>query len=104
MAGLVELAAFFSPVGPRMNLAETVIAGETLLVGRSPHLAEARLAALTPAEREIAARLVVGSTNAGIAARRGASPLSVQTQVSAILRKVGAASRADVAAHLAGAD
>jgi DNA-binding NarL/FixJ family response regulator len=95
-----ELAAFFSPAGPRARLAEVAIAGDRLLVGTYPLVDLRTLAPLSDAEREIAALLIAGSTNADVAARRGTSVRTVANQVSAILRKLGVGSRSEMAARV----
>ncbi len=95
-----QLAAFFSPRGVRARLAEVAIAGDRFLVGASAQVNEVRLAVLTPSEREVAAELIAGSSNAAIAARRGASERTVANQARAIYRKLGVASRVELAAAL----
>jgi DNA-binding NarL/FixJ family response regulator len=54
-------------------------------------------ATLTPAERAVVSYVVAGATNADIAAARGTSLRTVANQISAVLKKLGASSRADVA-------
>jgi DNA-binding CsgD family transcriptional regulator len=51
---------------------------------------------LTGAEREVTALLSQGLSNAEIAARRQTSESTVANQVTAIFRKVGASSRAEL--------
>jgi DNA-binding CsgD family transcriptional regulator len=58
------------------------------------------LAALTPAERQIAERLVLGRSNAELARERGTSERTVANQVRAILEKTGTRSRAELTARL----
>jgi DNA-binding NarL/FixJ family response regulator len=53
---------------------------------------------LTPREREVAALLAQGLTNAGVAERLYLSPRTAAVHVSNILGKLGMASRAEVAA------
>jgi DNA-binding NarL/FixJ family response regulator len=101
MRSRAELAAFFSPLGVRARLAEVAIAGDRFLVGTSSALDEACLAPLTPSEREVAALLVAGSSNAEIARKRGASARTVANQARAIYRKLGICSRVELAAAIA---
>jgi DNA-binding NarL/FixJ family response regulator len=102
LAGRAELAAFFSPAGLRAKLAEVALAGERLLVGSVASLSEERVAPLTQAERDVAAALLAGATVAAIAQRRGSSAATVQTQIASVYRKLGARSRAELAARLMG--
>lgn len=104
LAGRAELAAFFSPGGLRAKLAEVAIAGERLLVGSTAPLSDERVAMLTEAERDVAAALLAGATMAAIAGRRGSSTTTVETQIASIYRKLGARSRAELAARLTGVD
>jgi len=55
---------------------------------------------LTPAEAAIAAAIQDGLSNAEIARARGRSPRTVANQVASLLRKLGAGSRAELAAKL----
>ena len=59
------------------------------------------LAALTPREREVAALVADGQTNAQIAARLHLSESTVGKHVSRVLGKLGTVSRAGVAGRLA---
>ena len=76
--------------------------GEEFLVLSVPDVAEST-STLTPAEREIARAIVDGASNAEIARRRGTSLRTVANQVASILARLGASSRAQVAAKMAGA-
>jgi DNA-binding NarL/FixJ family response regulator len=96
----LELAEFFSPQGIRANLARVALAGDTLLIGATSRLDEAKLAGLTSAQREVAALLIAGSTNHDIAQRRATSPNTVANQVQAIFRRFGARSRGELVARL----
>ncbi|MFO0613440.1 MAG: helix-turn-helix transcriptional regulator [Polyangiaceae bacterium] len=60
-------------------------------------------AKLTPAERQIVARLAEGWTNAAIAKERGTSPSTVKNQIGALLHKFGTSSRRALAAGLGAA-
>lgn len=53
---------------------------------------------LTAAEREVVQLAIKGLTNAEIAHRRGASARTVANQLASVYRKLGVASRADLAA------
>ena len=96
----VELTGFFSPHGPRARLLQITLAGQQLLVGSSPLLEPGGIADLTPAEGEVLASLIAGSTNQDIAQRRSTSARTVANQVQAIFRKFGARSRGDLMARL----
>ena len=63
--------------------------------------ADGPLAALTPREREVAALVADGQTNAQIAARLHLSESTVAKHVSRVLAKLETHSRAGVAARLA---
>ena len=59
--------------------------------------ARQRLAALTPREREVAAAVAGGSSNAEIAARLHMSLATVKAHVSRLLVKLDAANRVQIA-------
>jgi DNA-binding NarL/FixJ family response regulator len=103
IAGRAELAAFFSPLGIRASLAEFELSGESLAAAGFPLLGAECADALSDAEREIALDLLRGATVEAIAERRSRSPLTVETQIRAIYRKLGVGSRVELAARLAGA-
>ena len=86
LASRLELTEFFSPQGIRANLARVALAGDDLLIGASPLVDETKLSGLTPAQREVVALLIAGSTNNDIAQRRATSPNTVANQVQAIFR------------------
>ena len=96
----LELTEFFSPQGIRANLVRVALAGDTLLIGATSRLDEAKLAGLTSAQREVVAQLIAGSTNNDIAQRRATSPNTVANQVQAIFRTFGARSRGELVARL----
>jgi DNA-binding CsgD family transcriptional regulator len=100
LRSLAELAAFFAQGGLRCKLAEVAVAGEKLLLGTYPLINQHRVASLTAAEREIVVHLISGSTNSDIARRRGSSERTVANQLQSIFRKLGARSRAELAASL----
>jgi DNA-binding CsgD family transcriptional regulator len=77
--------------------------GEELLVLSEP-VTSAVAASLTPVELEVARAIVQGASNAEIARMRGTAVRTVANQVASILRRLGARSRAHVAAKLALAD
>jgi DNA-binding NarL/FixJ family response regulator len=53
---------------------------------------------LTPRQREVLAWVARGSSNRGVGARLGCSESTVELHVTAILRKAGCASRAQLVA------
>ncbi len=81
-----------SPFGPHW----TVIDAPALRLsgGVSP--------SLSPAEREVAAALLRGATNAEIAERRGVAKRTVTKQVAAIFEKLGVRSRRELLTLAAG--
>src|SRR5262249_10579237 len=96
----VELVSFFSQAGPRRKLAEVAVADERLLVGAYPLVDERPVKYLTETERQVAAQILSGSTNADIAERRDVSEHTVANQVQAIFRKLQVRSRGELAARL----
>lgn len=100
LSSRAELAAFFAPAGLRAKLAEVAVSGERLLVGAYPLVDKRKVDKLTDAEREVVAYLVTGSTNSDIAQRRRTSENTVANQVHSIYLKLGARSRAELAAGL----
>jgi len=77
--------------------------GQELIVLSVPLQPASRIA-LTRAQLEVARSIVRGESNAAIARRRGTSVRTVANQVASILRRLGVASRAQVAAKLAFVD
>jgi len=55
---------------------------------------------LTPAEREVAALLFAGKSNAAIARSRGVAVRTIANQVASILKKLRVGSRAELIAQL----
>jgi DNA-binding NarL/FixJ family response regulator len=100
LSSRAELTAFFAPAGLRAKLAEMAVRGERLLVGAYPLVDKRTVEKLTDAEREVVAYLVTGSTNSDIAHRRRTSKNTVANQVHSIYLKLGARSRAELAARL----
>jgi DNA-binding CsgD family transcriptional regulator len=76
---------------------------EEFLVMSAP-VTSAAAASLTRAQLEVARAVVQGASNAEIACIRGTAVRTVANQVASILRRLGASSRAQVAAKLALAD
>jgi DNA-binding NarL/FixJ family response regulator len=75
--------------------------GEVVLLGvsleeRAPSRHEPLL---TAAELRIAAAVLAGKTSHRIARERGRSPRTVENQIGAIFRKLGVASRSELAAR-----
>lgn len=58
---------------------------------------------LTDAERVVLRELLAGKRNAEIARSRGTSPRTVANQISSLYRKLGVASRAEIAARFGAA-
>ncbi|MCP9447378.1 MAG: helix-turn-helix transcriptional regulator [Nitrospira sp.] len=100
LSSLTELTAFFAPSGPRATLAESVVHGNTLLIGAYPLVRADLIANLTDAERAVLAALLTGSTNRDIAQRRNCSEHTVANQVQSIFRKVGVHSRSELPLRL----
>jgi DNA-binding NarL/FixJ family response regulator len=104
MASRAELVAFFAPSGLRRKLAETSLVGERLLTGTYPLVNTRHIANLSETEREVAALMIAGSTNADIAQRRETSEHTVANQVQSIFRKLGVRSRGELVARLQAKD
>ena len=86
------------PVTPPPSLvAYEIEPGKVLFVHP---LSTATAAGLTSAEQEVVALLLDGHDNASIAAARKTSPRTTANQVASIFRKLGVASRAELAASL----
>jgi DNA-binding NarL/FixJ family response regulator len=77
-----------------------VLDGEQFLVISEPLIPPPH-GKLTPAELEVARAMVQGASNAEIARLRGTSVRTIANQVASILSRLGAKSRAHVAAKLA---
>lgn len=74
------------------------IGGESLVVVSLPAHDPERARQLGRAELAVARDAVAGLSNAAIARRRGRSPRTIANQLSAIYRKLGISSRAELAA------
>jgi DNA-binding NarL/FixJ family response regulator len=89
--------------GPRVQSAQFRFAGRDFLVvslaGDEPEL----LADLPPAERDVALAVLRGRSNAEIARARGTSLGTIAKQVASIFRRLGVASRAELAGRLSAA-
>jgi DNA-binding CsgD family transcriptional regulator len=64
--------------------------------------ADAALARLSPAEREVVLAVLDGASNTAIAQRRGTSERTVANQLASIFRKLGASSRLDLVRTVVG--
>ena len=78
------------------------IGGEELVVISMPSEPADSLRELSPAQREVALAAASGDSNAAIARRRRCSPRTIANQLAAVYRKLGIASRAELAALLFG--
>jgi DNA-binding CsgD family transcriptional regulator len=56
---------------------------------------------LSPSERDVAARVLAGESNAEIARARGVAVRTIANQIASIFRKLGVGSRAELAARAA---
>ena len=81
--------------------AEIVVNGETFVVLSVPLRSERSVEPLTTAERDIAAMVVDGMSNAEIARARGKSVRTIANQVASALRKLGVGSRVELSSVLA---
>ena len=70
------------------------VGGDTFVVVSFPDATDV----LTPSERAVVELAVEGTSNAAIAAVRGVSPRTVDKQLESAYRKLGVASRAELAA------
>jgi len=100
LRGRSELASFFAPGGICTRLGELELCGERIAVGVLSDLSRKRFDALTRAESDVLGDLVRGATVRAIAARRGSSPYTVETQVKAVYAKLGVGSRVELASRL----
>lgn len=87
-----------------VDVFEVRAAGEDLVVISLPVEARAQRPAMTLAEREITTDVLAGLSTAEIARRRGRSPRTIANQLASIYRKLGVASRAELAVLLFGED
>lgn len=75
--------------------------GSDWLLLSFPSGAAGQPAALSEAELEVASRLCEGQSQAQIASARGTAPRTVANQISAIYRKLGVHSKAELMAVMA---
>ena len=85
-------------VHSRVELIRTCRAGAPR-AGPPPSLSATGVARLTQAEHDIVQQLLAGSSNAQIATSRRRSVRTVANQIASIYRKLGVASRSDLAAR-----
>jgi DNA-binding CsgD family transcriptional regulator len=100
LRSLAELAALFASREVCTALAGVELAGGGRVAVAWGATCVTRLVPLSAAEREVARLLVAGASNREIAGRRGAAVRTVANQARAIYRKLGVASRAELAAHV----
>lgn len=87
------------PTEPPVSLvAYELEPGKVLFVHAPP--AAAKIAGLSAAEDEVLALLLDGHDNGGIARVRRTSPRTTANQVASIFKKLGVASRAELAAKI----
>lgn len=98
IAERLSVAARKFGVRSRVELIRTCRAGAPR-AGPPPSLSPTGMARLTHAERDIVQRLLAGSSNAEIATARRRSVRTVANQIASIYRKLGVASRSDLAAR-----
>lgn len=77
---------------------ELQVGGERLAIISLPVDASYDFSSLTPAERAVARALLKGQSNSAIATTRGSSERTVGNQVASVFRKLGIASRSELAA------
>ncbi len=87
---------------PDARATRFVLGGEELFVLSVPLGSGGAVAALTPAERDVATLVASGAKNAEIARRRGTSVRTVANQLASIYRKLGVSSRAELVRKLSG--
>ncbi len=89
------------PVTADLELFELELGGEPLMVMSLPAAATAALdLVLSAAEVQVANDAATGLSNAAIGKKRSRSPRTVANQLASIYRKLGVASRAELAARL----
>jgi DNA-binding CsgD family transcriptional regulator len=88
-------------VGQDVRTAEFVVGGETFVLLSVPLRSERGVEPLTAAEREIAAMVVDGMSNADIARARVKSVRTIANQVASAFRKLGVGSRVELSTVLA---
>jgi DNA-binding NarL/FixJ family response regulator len=83
-----------------LRAASFALAHDEYCVVSAPFEPEAGFLGLTAAEVEVAKLAISGLSNRAIAERRGSSVRTVANQMAAVLQKLGATSRIQVAARL----
>lgn len=82
-----------------LEVFELAVGGERFVVMSLPARADGNAyAQLSAAEREVATDAAAGLSNAAIAKKRGRSARTIANQLASIYRKLGVASRAELAA------
>jgi DNA-binding CsgD family transcriptional regulator len=89
-----------SPSPPPSLVAYEIEPGKVLFIHPLRKLPAAALAGLSPAEAEVLALILDGHDNGSIADARKTSPRTTANQVASIFRKLGVASRAELAAKV----
>lgn len=84
----------------RLQLLELQLGDHELVVLSVDDGPQQPVEGLTEAERAVALDAVAGSSNKEIAERRGSKVRTVANQLAAVYRKLGVASRAELAARL----
>lgn len=85
-----------------LDVFELELGGESFVVMSLPSGASTSelTDGLSAAERQVAGDAAAGLSNAAIAKKRGRSPRTIANQLASIYRKLGVASRAELAARL----
>lgn len=84
-----------------IRTAEFVVGDESFVLLSVPLRTERGAEPLTAAEREVAAMIVDGMSNAEIARARGKSVRTIANQVASAFRKLGVGSRVELSSVLA---
>lgn len=84
-----------------IRTAEFVVGEESFILLSVPLRTESGAEPLTAAEREVAAMIVDGMSNAEIARARGKSVRTIANQVASAFRKLGVGSRVELSSVLA---
>ncbi|MGZ5968910.1 MAG: LuxR C-terminal-related transcriptional regulator, partial [Polyangiales bacterium] len=96
-----ELALFARPERAERLSVPIDGSSEVSVLALPAGVCEPVLARLSAAERQIAALILAGETNAAIARARDTSPHTVSNQLRRLFEKLGVSSRAEAAAVLA---
>ena len=81
-----------------IDVFEVAVEGDDLVVVSMPIRTHAFGGALTAAERDVTSQVLAGLSTAAIARARGRSERTIANQLASIYRKLGVASRAELAA------